>query len=211
MICGTKTKVICGCVRAICSSTGGVTCWAWHFEAVASGAADEGPVPWQRDKRSSQKWSELATCRICDVLRHAWVVQWPSGSVELPSERLPCSACSYLKWPLCIQITSILPGLKLIQSQNKSHGLKPNVMNFFESIVLRFDFFLFGRRTSANPKIFHFCAIPPPQPPTLGTSNHHQYLSDDRFMISNRKPVSQEFREYVPCGQRSIIPSPTRV
>jgi hypothetical protein len=30
MICGTKIKVICGCGRAICSSTGGVTCWAWH-------------------------------------------------------------------------------------------------------------------------------------------------------------------------------------
>jgi hypothetical protein len=53
MICGTKTKVICGCGRAICSSTGDVTCWAWHFEAVASGAFDEGPVQWQRDKQSS--------------------------------------------------------------------------------------------------------------------------------------------------------------
>jgi hypothetical protein len=53
MIRRTKTKVICGCGRAICSSTGGVTCWAWHLEAIASGAADEGPVQWQRDKRSS--------------------------------------------------------------------------------------------------------------------------------------------------------------
>jgi hypothetical protein len=44
MLCETKTKVICGCGRAICSLTGGVTCWAWHLEAVASGAADEGPV-----------------------------------------------------------------------------------------------------------------------------------------------------------------------
>jgi hypothetical protein len=54
MIRGTKTKVICGCGRAICSSTGGVTCWAWYLEAVASGAADEGPVQWHRDQRSSK-------------------------------------------------------------------------------------------------------------------------------------------------------------
>jgi hypothetical protein len=34
---------------------------------------------------------------------------------------------------------------------------------------------------------------------------------DDRFMITDRKPVSQGFWKYVPRGQQSIIPSPIRV
>jgi hypothetical protein len=142
-ICGTKTMVICGCGGAICSSTGVVTCWAWHLEAVASGAADEAPVQWQRDKQS-EKWLKLVKCRVYDVLCRAWVVQWPLGSVKLPGERLPCSACSYLKWPLCIQITSILPGLQLIQSQNKSCGLKENVMNSVGSIIHDWNSFCVG-------------------------------------------------------------------
>jgi hypothetical protein len=51
MICGVKTKTVCGCGRAICSSAGGVTCWAWHLEAVVSGVAADQPVQWQRGKR----------------------------------------------------------------------------------------------------------------------------------------------------------------
>jgi hypothetical protein len=51
MICGKTTKTICGCGRAICSSAGGVTCWAWHLDAVITGATAEQPVQWQRGKR----------------------------------------------------------------------------------------------------------------------------------------------------------------
>jgi hypothetical protein len=53
VIRGTKTKVIHGCSWAICSWTGSVTCWAWHLKAIASGAADEGPVQRQWGRRSS--------------------------------------------------------------------------------------------------------------------------------------------------------------
>jgi hypothetical protein len=49
MVCGTKTKTVCSCGRAICSSAGGVTCWARYLEAVATGAISEAV---QRGKRS---------------------------------------------------------------------------------------------------------------------------------------------------------------
>jgi hypothetical protein len=42
------------------------------------------------------------------------------------------------------QITSILPGLKLIQSQNRSNGLKAHVMKFSESIVQEWNSFCVG-------------------------------------------------------------------
>jgi hypothetical protein len=51
--CGTKTKSLCECGRPICSSVGGVTCWAWHLEAVATGAVDEQPLRWKRSKDST--------------------------------------------------------------------------------------------------------------------------------------------------------------
>jgi hypothetical protein len=47
---GTKTQGIRGCDSTICRSTGCVTCWAWHLEDAASGAADEVPVQWQPGK-----------------------------------------------------------------------------------------------------------------------------------------------------------------
>jgi hypothetical protein len=46
MICGKKTRSICGCGRAICGITGGRTCWAWHLEAVVAGTAADGPIQW---------------------------------------------------------------------------------------------------------------------------------------------------------------------
>jgi hypothetical protein len=51
MICGTKTRSICECGRAIYGRTGGRTCWAWHLEAVVAGTAADGPIQWQRGKR----------------------------------------------------------------------------------------------------------------------------------------------------------------
>jgi hypothetical protein len=50
--CGKNTKSLCKCGRAICSSDGGVTCWAWHLEAVASGAITEQPLLWKRSTPS---------------------------------------------------------------------------------------------------------------------------------------------------------------
>jgi hypothetical protein len=43
IVCGT-TKSLSEYDRAICSLAGGVTCWAWHLEDVASGAIAEQPL-----------------------------------------------------------------------------------------------------------------------------------------------------------------------
>jgi len=51
MVCGTFTKTLCSCGRAICGSQGGVTCWAWHLEAVSLGTDAEEPMHWPRGKR----------------------------------------------------------------------------------------------------------------------------------------------------------------
>jgi hypothetical protein len=55
--CGTKAKSLCECGRPICSSVGGVTCWAWHLEGVATGALEEQPLRWKRSKDSTDKAS----------------------------------------------------------------------------------------------------------------------------------------------------------
>jgi hypothetical protein len=52
MVCETKTKMLCGCGRAICGGTAGVTCHYWHLQDVSSGAISEQPVAWQRGKRA---------------------------------------------------------------------------------------------------------------------------------------------------------------
>ena len=52
LICGTQTKWMCECGRAICGSSTGATCWAWHLESIVSGTIDDVPVQWQRRKRS---------------------------------------------------------------------------------------------------------------------------------------------------------------
>jgi hypothetical protein len=52
MNCGTMTKSLCGCGRAFCGVSKGVTCWAWHLQKVMMGDGDEEPVRWQRGKRS---------------------------------------------------------------------------------------------------------------------------------------------------------------
>jgi hypothetical protein len=52
MVCGTKTKTLCGFGRAICGSAGGVTFWAWHLETVATSDTKDVPMQWQRGKRS---------------------------------------------------------------------------------------------------------------------------------------------------------------
>jgi hypothetical protein len=54
MMCGSRTKTVCGCGRAICGAVAGVNCWAWHLDAVASGAVDEQPLRWARGKRSRE-------------------------------------------------------------------------------------------------------------------------------------------------------------
>jgi hypothetical protein len=51
MVCGTKTKTQCSCGRAICGTAGGVTCWAWHLDSVATGSVEAQPLQWQRGKR----------------------------------------------------------------------------------------------------------------------------------------------------------------
>jgi hypothetical protein len=52
MVCGVKTKMLCGCGRAICGGANGVTCHYWHLQDVSSGALEGKPVAWQRGKRS---------------------------------------------------------------------------------------------------------------------------------------------------------------
>jgi hypothetical protein len=37
MNCGTMTKSLCGCERAFCGISKGVTCWAWHGPEVKTG------------------------------------------------------------------------------------------------------------------------------------------------------------------------------
>jgi hypothetical protein len=54
MVCGTLTKSICACGKAICGSQSGVTCWSWHMEAVALGTDAEQPLRWPRGKRSRE-------------------------------------------------------------------------------------------------------------------------------------------------------------
>jgi hypothetical protein len=54
IICGTKTKSLCECGRAVCGTAGGVGCWSWHLGAVATGTASEQPMRWPRSKRSRE-------------------------------------------------------------------------------------------------------------------------------------------------------------
>jgi hypothetical protein len=54
MMCGSRTKTVCGCGRAICGAVAGVNCWTWHLDAVVSGAVDEQPLRWPRGKRSRE-------------------------------------------------------------------------------------------------------------------------------------------------------------
>jgi hypothetical protein len=72
MIFERKNRLICVCVRAICGSTGGVTCWAWHLEAVVAGTAADGPVQWQRAKRQRHGWPHIDALRYESVLSR-WV------------------------------------------------------------------------------------------------------------------------------------------
>jgi hypothetical protein len=51
MICGKKTRSISECGGAVCGSTGGRTCWAWHPEAVVAGTAADGRMQWRRGKQ----------------------------------------------------------------------------------------------------------------------------------------------------------------
>jgi hypothetical protein len=50
MMCGSRTKTVCGCGRAIC----GAVFWSWHLDAVVSGAVDEQPLRWPCGKRSRE-------------------------------------------------------------------------------------------------------------------------------------------------------------
>lgn len=47
MVCGVKTRMVCECGRATFGTSGGVTCWALHLEAVVAGTAGEDPLQWQ--------------------------------------------------------------------------------------------------------------------------------------------------------------------
>jgi hypothetical protein len=49
--CGTMTKSLCGCGRAFCGVSKGVTSCAWHLHKAMAGGADDEPVRWQRGKR----------------------------------------------------------------------------------------------------------------------------------------------------------------
>jgi hypothetical protein len=49
-----KLVSFCECGRASCGSSGGVTCWAWLLDALASGLAAEKPMRSQCGKRSRE-------------------------------------------------------------------------------------------------------------------------------------------------------------
>jgi hypothetical protein len=53
-VCGTLTKSVCACGKAIRWSKGGVTCCSWHMEAVALDTNAEQPLRWPRGKRSHE-------------------------------------------------------------------------------------------------------------------------------------------------------------
>jgi hypothetical protein len=48
---GMMKKSVCGCGRAFCGVSKGVTWWAWHLHKVMAGDADDEPVQWHRGKR----------------------------------------------------------------------------------------------------------------------------------------------------------------
>jgi hypothetical protein len=54
MMCGSRTKTVCGCGQAICGAVAGVNCRALHLDAVVSGAVDEQHLRWPRGKRSRE-------------------------------------------------------------------------------------------------------------------------------------------------------------